>query len=86
MKSIEQWLAYPPRLAMELGSCVDDEAYGWAWKPYGWFGPAPRPSGITLALSYLYDAATLAAREHLAAPATIYSPCPLVLRCPSTYE
>ena len=38
-----QWLAYPLRLAVELGSCVDGEAYGWAWKPYGWFDPAPRP-------------------------------------------
>ena len=35
-----------PRLAVELGSRVDDEAYGWAWKPYGWFGPAPRPRDI----------------------------------------
>ena len=38
-----QWLAYPLRLAVELGSCVDGEAHGWAWKPYGWFDPAPRP-------------------------------------------
>ena len=44
--SIGQWLAYPPRRAVELGSCVDDEAYGWAWKPYGWFDPAPRPRDI----------------------------------------
>ena len=44
--SIDQWLAYPPRLAVELGSCVDGEAYGWAWKPYGWFGPAARPRDI----------------------------------------
>ena len=34
------------RLAVEVGSCVDDEAYGWAWKPYGWFDPAPRPRDI----------------------------------------
>ena len=36
------WLAYPLRLAVELGSCVDGEAYGWAWKPYGWFDPQLR--------------------------------------------
>ena len=37
-ESIDKWLAYPPpRLAVELGSCVDGEAYAWAWKPYGWF-------------------------------------------------
>ena len=35
-----------PRLAVELGSRVDGEAYGWAWKPYGWFDPAPRPRDI----------------------------------------
>ena len=38
------------RLAVELGSVVDDEAsneaYGWAWKPYGWFDPARRPREI----------------------------------------
>jgi len=25
---------------------VDGEAYGWAWKPYDWFDPAPRPRDI----------------------------------------
>ena len=25
-----QWLAYPPRLAVDLGSYVDGEAHGWA--------------------------------------------------------
>ena len=44
--SIDKWLAYPPRLAVELGSCVGGEAHGWAWKPYGWFDPAPRPRDI----------------------------------------
>ena len=41
-----QCLVYCPRLALELGSCVDGEAHGWAWKPYGWFDPAPRPGDI----------------------------------------
>ena len=26
-----QSLAYPPRLAVDLGSYVDGEAHGWAW-------------------------------------------------------
>ena len=39
-------LAYCPRLALELGSRVDGEARGWAWKPYGWFDPDPRPGDI----------------------------------------
>jgi hypothetical protein len=47
-KSIEQSLAYPPRLAVELGSYVDGEAHGWARYPYGWFDPAPRPRDIIL--------------------------------------
>jgi hypothetical protein len=25
-----QWLAYPPKLTVELGSYVDGEAHGWA--------------------------------------------------------
>ena len=46
-KSIDKWLAlFPPKLAVELGSCVDGEAYGWAWKPYGWFDLAPRPRDV----------------------------------------
>ena len=28
--SIEEWLAYPPKLTVELGSYVDGEAHGWA--------------------------------------------------------
>ena len=58
---IEQWLAYPPRLAVELGSCVGGEAHGWAWKPYGWFDPAPRPRDIIH--TYIYGR-----RPHLAHP------------------
>ena len=46
MEKDYQCLAYCPRLALELGSCVDGEAHGWAWKPYGWFDPAPRPRDI----------------------------------------
>ena len=45
-KSIEQSLAYPPRLAVDLGSYVDGEAHGWARQPYGYFDPAPRPGDI----------------------------------------
>ena len=41
-----QSLAYPPRLAVDLGSYVDGEAYGWARQPYGCFDPAPRPRDI----------------------------------------
>ena len=59
--SIGQWLAYPPRLAVELGSCVGGEAHGWAWKPYGWFDPAPRPRDIIH--TYIYGR-----RPHLAHP------------------
>ena len=28
--SIGEWLAYPPKLTVELGSYVDGEAHGWA--------------------------------------------------------
>ena len=28
--STEEWLAYPPKLTVELGSYVDGEAHGWA--------------------------------------------------------
>ena len=41
-----QSLAYPPRLAVDLGSYVDGEAHGWARQPYGYFDPAPRPRDI----------------------------------------
>ena len=41
-----QSVAYPPRLAVDLGSYVDGEAYGWARQPYGYFDPAPRPRDI----------------------------------------
>ena len=44
-----------PRLAVELGSRVDGEAYGWAWKPYGWFDPARRPREIIHILAYMAD-------------------------------
>ena len=44
--SIGEWLAYPPKLTVELGSYVDGEAHGWALHPYGWFDPAPRPREI----------------------------------------
>ena len=44
--SIGESLAYPPRLAVDLGSYVDGEAYGWARQPYGCFDPAPRPRDI----------------------------------------
>ena len=50
-----KWLAYSPRLAVEMGSFVDDEAYGWAWKPYGWFDPARRPREIIHILAYMAD-------------------------------
>ena len=39
-------VAYPRRLAVDLGSYVDGEAYGWARQPYGYFDPAPRPRDI----------------------------------------
>ena len=29
-KSIGEWLAYPPKLTVELGSYVHGEAHGWA--------------------------------------------------------
>ena len=43
-KSIGEWLAYPPKLTVELGSYVDGEAYGCL--PAGtWSGhDAPRPT------------------------------------------
>ena len=44
--SIGESLAYPPRLAVDLGSYVDGEAHGWARQPYGYFDPAPRPRDI----------------------------------------
>ena len=31
---------------------MDGEAHGWAWKPYGWFDPAPRPRDITRTYFY----------------------------------
>ena len=42
-----QSLAYPPRLAVDLGSYVDCEAHEWARQPYGYFDPAPRPRDVT---------------------------------------
>ena len=47
-----QSLAYPPRLAVDLGSYVDGEAHGWARQPYGYFDPAPRPRDIIHTYSY----------------------------------
>ena len=44
LRTVEHYqsLAYPPRLAVDLGSYVDGELYGWAWQPYGYFDPAQR--------------------------------------------
>ena len=44
--SIGESLAYPPRLAVDLGSYVDGEAHGWARQLYDYFDPAPRPRDI----------------------------------------
>ena len=48
LRAVEDYqsLAYPPRLAVDLGSYVDGEAHGWARQPYGYFDPAPRPRDI----------------------------------------
>ena len=34
------------RTCASLGPAGRYHAHGWAWKPYGWFDPAPRPRDI----------------------------------------
>ena len=65
--SIEQSLAYPPRLAVDLGSYVDGEAHGWARQPYGYFDPAPRPRDIIHTYSYVPTAPSGAPHERVKA-------------------
>ena len=65
--SIEQSLAYPPRLAVDLGSYVDGEAHGWARQPYGYFDPAPCPRDIIHTYSYVPTAPSGAPHERVKA-------------------
>ena len=66
-KSIGESLAYPPRLAVDLGSYVDGEAYGWARQPYGYFDPAPRSRDIIHTYSYVPTAPSGAPHERVKA-------------------
>ena len=65
--SIGESLAYPPRLAVDLGSYVDGEAHGWARQPYGYFDPAPRPRDIIHTYSYVPTAPSGAPHERVKA-------------------
>ena len=62
-------LAYPPMLTVELGSYVDGEAHGWARKPYGCFGPAPRPRDIMH--TYIYGRRPRLAKHSVSRVATV---------------